>query len=57
MGEAELDGAHFIEPGLLPGIELDVEPAEVVLKLGEAAGPDDGRGDGRIEQRPGERDS
>ena len=43
--------------GLLLGNELDVEPAEVVLKLGEAAGSYDGRGDGRIEQRPGERDS
>jgi hypothetical protein len=31
VGEAEFDGAHFLEPGLLRGIEAGIERPEVVL--------------------------
>ena len=42
IGEAEVDGAGFVEGLHLVGREGDVSAGDVVLELGEFAGADDG---------------
>src|SRR5579884_226789 len=49
-------GRDRVERGDFLGGELDLGGAEVVLQLGERARPDDGTGDERLGQNPGDRD-
>src|SRR5580693_8992407 len=52
----QLDRAHLGQPGLLRGIEPDVEGSEVVVELSQAASSHNRCGDSGVEQRPGKRD-
>jgi hypothetical protein len=54
MREAQLDVADLVQSRVLAGIESDLERAQVVVELSEAANPDGGRCEGWIQKRPGE---